>query len=824
MLLATATFGQETVVKGKVTDAATGDPIPFANVVFSGTTIGTTTDFDGNFIIKTTEAVDSVFASYIGYSVRSKAIKRRTTQTLGFQLDESVTAMEELVFVAGENPAFEILRNVVKNKKANDKRRLSAYQYESYNKIEIDVDNITDKFRNKRFMKKITSVMDSIDHIAGEDGKPILPVFISESISNYYFRSDPKFKREHILKTKITGVGLEDGSMVSQLIGSSFQEYNFYQNWLNIVEKEFVSPIADGWKMYYEYDLVDSLYVGNHYCYRIDLFPKREQDLAFVGTIWIDKETYALKQTDLTVGKSANLNYVEKIKIQQELAPTDGGAWLPSKTRVLLDIGEITEKQAGVLAKFYTSNEDFVVNNPKEPKFYEKRIEVAEDATIRDEQFWVENRHDSLSETERNVYAMIDTLRNIPVVKTYTEILKVAFNGYKTVGPIDIGPYFAIYNNNVVEGHRFRAGFKTNIDFSNKWILNGYLAYGTKDENFKYGGGVDYIVSRRPWTQMGVRYQNDIDQVGLGADDLIGNSVFLAASRFGDLIRPYKREDVRLYFQSEVRRGLTQKIELKNWTFDPLYNFEYYTDPSQPNIPEKDVKNKFRNTELTVETRFAKGELFIQNDNQRISLGTDKWPIITLRYSAGIKGLFGGDFTYHKAAINVRQKLKMGFLGTSKYSVTGGKIFSQLPYPLLKNHIGNESNFYTNAAFSLMNYSEFVSDEYVAVKYEHFFQGFILNRIPLMKKLKWRLLASANVLYGTVREENRHGVVTPVETSVGEMQPGFQSLGRKPYLEVGYGVENILKIIRVDAFHRLSHLNNPEASKFGVKISFQFIL
>ena len=372
----------ETIVQGKVTDATSGDPIPFVNVVFKGTSIGGTTDFDGNFLIKTTQPVDSITASYIGYKPRTKAIKRGTKQVVNFQLAEDIVNLQEVIVRAGENPAYAILRKVVDNKKKNDKRKLTAYEYDTYTKIEIDVDNISEEMRKKKFMQKIQQVLDSVDRIAGEDGTPILPLMITESVSKVYYRDNPSLKTEILQKSKINGVGMEDGTLIQQVIGSSFQEYNFYQNWLNIMSKEFVSPIADGWRLYYEYDFTDSAYIENDFCYRLDFFPKSPQELAFTGTMWITKEESALKRIDATMGKQANINFIEKLKIQQELEKTEEGAWLPVKNRVLIDVGEITKASAGMLAKFYTSNKNIVVNKPYDLSFYERPIQVNEDARM----------------------------------------------------------------------------------------------------------------------------------------------------------------------------------------------------------------------------------------------------------------------------------------------------------------------------------------------------------------------------------------------------------------------------------------------------------
>jgi hypothetical protein len=219
-------MGQEMVISGKITDASTGDPIPLANVIVSGTDNGTTTDFTGSYKIILPNTTDSLTASYIGYHTKTKSVSKNEVQIINFQLIESVQDLDEMVFVAEENPAFAIIRNAVRNKSVNDKRSLSAYEYESYTKIEIDLDNLTDKFRNRRIIKRVKQVIDSVDQIAGEDGQAILPLFISESISDFYYRNKPELKKELILKTKISGVGIEDGTLVSQVLGSSFQECN----------------------------------------------------------------------------------------------------------------------------------------------------------------------------------------------------------------------------------------------------------------------------------------------------------------------------------------------------------------------------------------------------------------------------------------------------------------------------------------------------------------------------------------------------------------------------------------------------------------------
>jgi hypothetical protein len=815
-------YAQETIVQGKVTDANSGDPIPFVNVIFKGTTTGATTDFDGKFTIKTLALVDSITASFVGYKIKAKAVKRGVKQVINFQLTEDVINLQEVIVKAGENPAWEILRQIVKNKDKNDKRNLSAYEYDTYTKIEIDVDKISDEFRERKLMRKVAQVLDSVDRIAGEDGKPILPIFITESVSKLYFRDKPELKKEFIEKSKITGLGVEDGTSTIQLIGSSFQEYNFYQNWLTILTKDFVSPIADGWRLYYDYDLTDSAYVGNNFCYRLDFYPKSPQALAFTGTMWISKKEFAIRQIDAIVGMTANLNFVEKIRIQQELQPTELGPWLPIKNRVLIDVGELTPKSAGMLAKFYTSNKNFVVNKPHENSFYERPIQVAEDALAeRDENSWDTLRHEPLSETEKNVYRMIDTLKNIPIIKTYTDIVKFVLDGYVKVGKkIELGPYpsFVLWNN--IEGVRLQAGFRTNFAFSKKYVLGGQIGYGFSDHKIKYSASIQKIISRDRWTTLTFRTRRDLSRLGVDDENLIDNPLFLTATRWGFFRRGYYMDESKLTFQRELFKGFTQKVSLQYWTFDPTYNFGYYKDPQNP---AAEVFEKFQTAEFSIESRYARDELFIQDDNDRVSLGTNKSPVITLRYTHGVKGLLGSDFDYDKMRMSITKRIKTGPLGVGYATLTGEYIFNTLPYPLLALHLGNQSALYSSVTYNLMNYGEFVSDHYASLQYRQYLEGFLLNRIPLLQKLKWRLLATGNVIMGGMRTSNRNLISEFTPAGEETLQAGYFT-NKKPYVEVGYGVENIFRFLRIDFVHRLTYLDNPNARKFGILFTAQLQL
>jgi hypothetical protein len=803
-------------IKGKVSDAETGDPIAFANVILKGTTTGITTDFEGNYLIQARTLSDSLVVSYLGYIRQAKVLLNQPEQTLNFQLRSSDFELDAFVFEAGENPAFEIIRRASERRKDFDKRSLSAYETKNYTKIEIDIDNLSEDFRQRKSVQKVTQVLDSIQQLTNDEGEKILPVFFSETVSKFYYRNNPELRKEVIEKSKVTGVGITDGSTTSQITGSVFQEYNFYKNWLSILNKDFVSPISDSWKAFYDYDLLDSVLVGQDTCYKLQVYPRREQDLAFTGTIWIKKDDYSLKQVDLTIPKAANLNFVDRIKIQQELGPSSAGPLIPSKTRVLIKISQVSDKTAGLLAKFYTATDSAIVNQPKDTRFFNQAVELQPDFGMAEEEYWVANRPDRLSSEELAVLQMVDTLKKIPIVRFYSEGLKFFATGYKPIGKIDIGPWPGFFNYNDVESVRLGMGLRTNYKFSKKWELKGYLAYGFGDQEWKYAASATRILDRNHWTTVQVYSNKEIDQVGLEIASLQSNSVFLAASRFGTLRSPYFSTNHGLNVQREFFKGFLVKAGVNVGQFDPLYDF-YYLEKDT-----REYRSNFETTEIRAGIRYGRDEIIIINDNERASLGSIKWPIFEVNYARGMNWL-GGDLEYQKLSFYVYQRINMGLLGVGRYELDAGKIFGEVPYPILKNHLGNETWFYTSAAFNTMNFTEFTSDQYFSIRYRQSFEGFLLNSIPLVKKLKWRFVGNANVLWGSVKDYNVENV--PAVDPEGNPLNTFGRLDfGNPYLELGYGVENIFKFFRVDFFHRMTYLDNPGAKPFHVKVSAQFIL
>ncbi|GAB4017806.1 DUF5686 and carboxypeptidase-like regulatory domain-containing protein [Spirosoma koreense] len=809
-------------ISGRVTDAATGEGIPFASIAVKGQPTGTTSDADGRYSLRIKQLSDSLVVLSLGYGTRSYPILELATQVIDAQLRAAATKLQEVkVYAKGGDPAYRVLREVVRRRDQFNPAQLQAYQYDSYTKIEGYINNFAQKRTSKRKGGPIARLLGKLPAITDENGQPAIPVFVSETFSNFYARSNPDKIKEFVQKSRVTGVGVSDGGLISQLTGASFQQYNFYRNSLFVFQKDIPSPIGKQWETVYTFRMKDTVALGETVCYEIEFTPKRATDLAFTGTVWIDTLAKALSKIDARVDKRANINFVEELRMEQEWEILPSGLHFPTQTQVTIDTDQPLPRSPGAIIRFFAKASHITGNEPKDIGFYSPSIELSDNYREADAAFWQSVRPDSLSPNEWRAMRVVDSVRNVPFMKVAGEIIKIGVLGYKPLGKlnIDLGPILYSYANNNIEGNRFRLGLRTNTGFSRKWLLSGYLAYGTLDQQFKYSLSVDYILSRKPWTVMGYRHTYDLERIGVSADNIGNNSLFAAYSRFGTIRRPYFQEENLFYIRREMGRGFTQTLALRSRGFEPLFPFAFQPQAKDDN---QTVRSIYQTTELISETRFAPDEVMLQNDNVRVSAGAVRKPIYTLRYTLGLRNLMGGDFAYQRIAVGMKHSFRMGILGRSYYSFDAGIIPATVPYPLLYTPLGNESSFYVGNAYNLMNYFEFICDRWASVQWEHNFGGLFFNRVPLLRQLKWRELITAKVLTGSVTASNL--AMIPATNAAGQAVEGFSSLNKIPYIEIGYGIDNIFRVLRVDAIHRLTYRDNVgrtgvPVTPFAIKVS-----
>ncbi|MES2618381.1 MAG: DUF5686 family protein [Bacteroidota bacterium] len=826
-LCTTTVFAQNTIVKGKVTDAVTGEPITGASIYTNGTTEGTSSNFDGNFTFRTNNTIDSLFISYVGYQTQVYVMKIGEVQTIAIKMVVAERIFKGAVINAKVNKALKIIEKAQDAKNKNNIENLSSYECENFTKIQIAINNVSESTKNMKLMKSVQSIFDTIGSLSEDSVKQVLPIFLSENLSNFYYNKNPNRSKEVIIASRVKGVGVEDGSFLSQLLGSTFQQYNFNDNILPILQKNFISPISKSSFLYYNYKLKSSYYPeeGGNKIYQIEVTPKNPLDLVFTGYIWIEDSTFALRRLSLSITNKANLNFVEKLKITQEYEKTVDGAYIPVKNRVLIDIAELSKNSPGMVAVFSSSSEKIKTNVERSAKFFDYPISVQEDATVKSDEFWDSARHEELTIDEKRALAKIDTLTNVKVIKSYVEVINIIFNGYKKIGKLDFGPYALLYGNNLLEGHRIRLGARTNFAFSKRITISGYGAYGLRDEQWKYKGQIETILSRKHWSTLGASYKKDVEQIGVSDDYYGASNLFTAVSVFA-ASQLNRAKETKVWGTSEFIRGWNAKIVFlhKEYQFEQIkkFNFAYIESPDDTG----QKSSNFTNAAITVGLRWAPKEYYLQNDNERVKQSKPGAFAFSVNFTRGFKGVFGSRFDYNRVTATIEKGLSFGYWGRTDFTLSGTKIFERLPYPLLEVHRGNQSFFYSTSSYNLMNFFEFVTDQSAFFKMEHHFNGALLNRIPLMKKLKWREFVEGRAVMGSIAKRNID-LIPNWDNRSQEVSPIYNQINREPYVEVAYGIENIFKILQVAAVHRLTHLNNPNnpnvrrfAIKFGFSVSF----
>ncbi|MBI3509267.1 MAG: carboxypeptidase-like regulatory domain-containing protein [Bacteroidetes bacterium] len=800
-------FSQTTHITGKVYNSATNEPMPFVNIIAVGTSQGTVSDIDGNYEIDIIGKIDSIRGVYVGYNQTTLKVKEGQTQIINIPMASFDVEREPVVILPGENPAITILKQVWKNEDVNDKRYVDFYQYEVYNKLEFDLNDISPEMQQRKVMKPVQFIFNNIDSTNPSE-KPHLPLFFSESVSDFYYRANPRTQKEVILGSKVSGL---DNASVSQFTGDMYQNVDVYKNNLLVFGKTFESPISTNGELYYKYYLVDSMTIDGHWCHQIAFKPRRKQEATFVGNVWIADTSFAVKRVEMNISADANINYIRSFYVIQEF-DNASGAWMMTKERVIGDF-EIVGRKEGLYGRKTTSYKNIVVNKPMDDAFYQRtdNLIVTNGADNRNDSFWVAMRHDTLNKQEQGIYTMVDSVQKLPIYHTWEQVVLTAYTGYKTLGPVEYGPWYKTLSFNPIEGARLRVGGRTSNNFSKWYELSGYAAYGTKDQQFKYGAGFKTFITKTPHRQLtGVNYKNDNEILGLSNNQFTSDNILATIFRRTPFSNFTHVEQLEVWYERDWFLGFTTRFSVINRNMYPIGGLTYQHLNADNSITSI---QRISSSEAQLNIRFAFNEKYVQAVFSRVSVGT-KWPIVQFNYTEGIKGVFMSDYAYHRMSINIDDRLRFGPFGYLNYILEAGKTWGLVPYPLMVLHPGNETYVYDWSAFNMMSYYEFVSDQYAQATFIHHFDGFFLNHIPLMRKLKWREVASFKWLIGSVNEKNRAEMIFPAN---------LHSLSRGPYMEAGAGIENIFKFFRVDVFWRLSYLDNVNAKPVGVRISMQVL-
>jgi hypothetical protein len=822
----------QTVVQGVVTDAVSKQPLQYVSVVLKGGR-GTVTDSLGHYTLRSSGNIAVLQITYVGYKTILKNITPGTTLTVNVELETDPKAINNVTVTTRKrapyrnkgNPAVELIRRVIENKSINRTEHYDYVQYDQYEKMQVSISNVSEKLTNSKLLKNYKFLFENRDTTKIE-GKSLLPVYLEETLSKKYFRKKPEKTKTIITGQKRVNFGeYIDNAGVSSYLNRLYMDVDIYDNDIPLFTYQFLSPIADLGPTFYMYYIRDTTTDANgQKLIKIYFTPRNTNDLLFRGNMWVTLDgNYAVQKMNMFLSKNANLNFVRELHIDLDFEKSEDNRYHLSRSNIMADASVTKNSATGFFGERTVSFKNFRINVPMPDTLYDGAAMVKLDnAAIRPDSFWSKSRHDTLTRTEAKVYSNIDSLEKMPSFRRTMAFLTFLLAGYTSVGPVEIGPAAAFYSFNPVEGFKLRFGGRTTPKLSKRIYFETYGAYGFKDERWKYFLSTTYSINNKsiyefPLNFIRASYQYDTKIPGQELQ-FVSEDNFLLSFKRGKNDRWTYNRNLKLEYVHELPNHLSYTLGFKNWQQEPAGSIIYtkVVNGVDVNI------DKLTTTELSGELRWAPHEQFYQGKVYRIPI-INKYPIFTLRFIAGVKGLLNSEYNYQNISGRVEKRVFMSQLGYSDVVLEGGYIFGKLPYPLMTIHRANQTYAYQLNSFNLMNFQEFVSDHFVGINIDHHFNGLFFNRVPLLKKLKLREVVSVKMIYGGVRDENKPTVdPSLIKYPTVDGGPATFSLEKKPYVEGSVGVTNIFKLIRVDLVKRFNYLDNPYVASLGIRARFKF--
>ena len=805
----------QTKVSGVVVDK-TNQPIPFATIVFKKTNIGVVANEDGRFYIESPQKQTILVVSSAGFSEREIFLEDAISYNFKVKLNEAESLNEVVVFTGKtskkNNPALDILRKIWERKRKNGLYQFDQYQMEKYEKVEFDMNTIDSAFMKNKVFKGMEFVFQHVD-TSKVTGKTYLPIFINESLSDVYGDNRQKKVKEKLKANKTSG--FEGNQQILSFLKDLYSDYSIYNNHLTFFDKSFTSPLSRTGIDVYNYVLRDSAYIDNKKCYNILFYPRRKNELTFKGDFWVNDTTFAIKKINMAVTKSANINWIKDIYIEQEFEVMNDSVFLLTRDYMMSDFAlNKKENSKGIYGKRTTLYRNHEFNKVKPLAFYKEEVNFIDNEVYqKSDEYWHENRFEKLNKDEAGVYKMLDTLQTVKKFKQMYNLVSILGSGYVEFKNFDYGPIFSSLGFNEVEGVRLRVGGRTYFGPNDPWRIQAFTAYGTDDHKFKYGLSGKWMVDKKNRIIISGGNRRDIEQIGASlttTNDVMGRS--FASSALFTTGSNGKLTNINLSniaVEIEPVKNLIFQLGISHRTLvsaSPTFSLDYYTNASRTTI-QSEVKQSEANIQIE----------YMPN-RKNIGFGVERdvvdnpYSRFFINYSHGFKGVLNSDFKYEKLQLFYKQPIIIGPLGRTNITIELGKTFGTIPLGLMSVIPGNQTYFTIENTFSNLNFYEFISDQYATLKWDHNFNGRIFARIPFMRKLNWREIIGIRGVYGSISNANRAINASGLAYNAPE----------NGYWEYSAGIGNIFKVFRIDFSWRGNYLNTPDATKFAIKGAFGF--
>lgn len=825
--------GQNTIIKGVVTDSITGERLPYVSLIFKGTTIGTATDGDGNFSFSALTDVKNLEVSYLGYDTKEVKVIPGKTNNLkiklapnGITLNEVVVKPKKEKYSKKENPAVKFVKQVIASRESNDPRNHDYFQYDQYEKMVFAMNDYHPKPKKNGKPGKFDFLIDFVDTL--DVGTTILPVSEKEKVESVYYRKEPKSEKRIVKGNKSSGVDeifSRDG--IQQFLNEVFREVDIFKNDIPLFLQRFVSPLSTIGPNYYKYYLLDTLNVNGQKCVDLGFVPFNSETFGFTGHLFVTLDsTFFVQKAILNVPKDINLNFVSGMTIEQTFERTPDSTRIITKDDINVNF-KLSEKSKCMYARRLNiySNHSFDEPDAERALVFKESAPVItlKDAYQQSEDFWTSNRpEEAIKKNPNSVEKLMAKFRSVPIFYITEKVVSVLVSGYIPTNKdplkskFEFGPMNTAISGNAIEGARFRVGGTTTTAFSRNLFFDGYMAYGTKDEKLKYDALVEYSFNDRkeyrkefPLNSIRLEYMYDINQLGQQYMYASKDNMFLAWKRQKDTRATYLRQAELTYYH-EHYNGLAYGAVIRNRR---EYATEYAVfDRIGPDGAISPVKS-YDMTELELKFRYAKDEKFYQTRNLRYPITFDAL-IFNFSHVMAKKDLLGSSYDYHRTDIGIQKRFWFSAFGYVDLITKAGKVWNKVPYPLLILPNANLSYTIQPESYTNMNAMEFISDEYASWDLTYYMNGNLLNRLPLVKKLKWREVFCFRGLWGHLTDKNN-----PMNGGEGLylFPNGSYTLGKAPYMEASIGIENIFKFLRLDYVWRLNYRDHPGIQTKGVR-------
>lgn len=836
-------------ITGTVTDDKTGAALPFVNVFYDGGH-GVQTDSAGHYSLPKKNG--KLYFSLIGYVSKSFVIKEATRLDVALSVDNielgvAVVKSKKTKYSRKNNPAVIMMQKVIAAKKKSDLSVHPYYSYNKYQKLTFALNEISDKVFEEGGLKKVPFLKEHVE-VCPETGKKILPISVDETVTQLIYRKNPKSEKQIILGQRSNGINdlLSTGDILTTLIKDCFTDVDIYDDEVRLLQYPFHSPISTRSAIsFYRYFIEDTVMIGKDKCFELSFTPNNPQDFGFSGTLYIMADSsYRVRKIEMGIPRHSDVNYVDNMMITQEFAQ------LPSGEQVLITDEMLVQlKIAKFIQRFQvkrlTEYSDYSLEPIPDKKFKFNGVVKKEPyAMMQDNDFWKNYRAEDLTKSESSMDALVKRLSNIKGFKAILFVGKAFIENFveTSVSPehpskVDIGPINTMITQNFVDGLRLRASAQTTANLNPHWFLKGYVAYGFKDERWKGMGEVTYSFNKKaylprefPVNNLTFTYSNDVMSPSDKFMPTDKDNVF-TSFKWDKVDHMMYYENYRLFYDREWNNGLRFTTFFRRSKNTPTASL-FYQPLNGTNVPDASGQNitNFVTSEFNVGVRYQPGATWINTKQRRIAANNDA-PIFALNHTVGIKNLFGGQYNYNYTEAEIYKRFWVGSWGKIDNDIRAGVQWNKVPFPLLIMPAANLSYIMEDNTFNLINNMEFLNDRFVSYMVSWDINGKILNRIPLIKKLKWREYIGCNVLWGMLSDKN-NPYCNPNDKNLFYFPGRFNSDGsytaishvmdkKVPYVEAIVGIHNIFKLLHIEYVRRLTYIDRPGTSKWGIRFMFR---